>query len=91
MSEHGEAAKTICNYCGLADVEVRVVVPADLSHTGRCYTKVVPIDACIADIVRRLNAGAITAVTRGSCCGHGKGGAEIQLADGRLLQVSRTS
>jgi hypothetical protein len=68
-------------------VPVAVVIPADLSHTGEARVAVKPIDACIADIVRRLNAGAAGAVTRGSCCGHGKGTPEIELQDGRVIRV----
>lgn len=34
--------------------------------------KSVPIDACIADEIRRLNMGGI--VTLGCCCGHGTAG-----------------
>jgi hypothetical protein len=65
-------------------VDVRVPIPADLSHTGEARWAVKPIDAPIADIVRALNEGGV--LTRSSCCGHGERG-EIVLQDGRRLAV----
>jgi len=63
------------------------MVPANLSHTGEARLKLAPIDACIADLVRRLNAGATEPLTAGACCGHGDGPGEIALADGRKLTL----
>ena len=74
-----------CAHCGLPDVPVDVLVPADLSHTGEPLRRSFPIDACIAPIVRALQAAGID--MRGSCCGHGKAPGEILLADGRVLSV----
>lgn len=45
-----------------------------------------PVDSCIAQIVQALNAGGVT--TLGSCCGHGKTGGTITLADGRALVIT---
>lgn len=66
---------------------VEVTVAADLSHTGKAYTRVFGIDACLADLVRALNAGGIT--TRSSCCGHFERDGQIDLADGRTLFIRR--
>jgi hypothetical protein len=65
---------------------VRVWIPADLSHDGKGYYKVVGIDACITSIVKALNDAGI--VTRASCCGHGKRPGNIALADGRELIIA---
>jgi hypothetical protein len=57
-----------------------VIVPAYLSHTGKAHAKIVGVDACIADQVRRLNEeGRLTA---NCCCGHGRGPGSIILHDG---------
>ena len=71
------------------NVPVRVTVAADLSHTGEPYEREFGIDACIALIVRALNAGGI--VTRQSCCGHGVRAGRIDLADGRVLIVAEAA
>lgn len=67
------------------DELVDVTVAADLSHTGAAYVRPFGIDACIAPIVRALNAGGI--VTRQSCCGHCTAPGRIDLADGRTLTI----
>jgi len=66
-------------------VNVEVFVPSDLSctHIGRIAIK--PIDRCISDLVKALQAAKIW--TRSSCCGHGKGDGEILLQDGRALII----
>jgi len=61
--------------------KVRVIVPASHSHTGHEYSKVVSIDACIADVVEAFQTSGIK--TTGSCCGHGKNPGSIKLDDGR--------
>lgn len=68
-----------------SDVLVRVLVPADLSASGEAYWKLMGIDACLAPLVIALQEGGIN--MRSSCCGHGKGPAEIVLADGRILRI----
>jgi hypothetical protein len=73
----------MCNW-GTEEV-VAVRIPADLSHTGTPRWKDVGIDACIAPIVKALQAGGID--MRGSCCGHGRADGKIILADGRVLIV----
>lgn len=45
----------------------------------------VPVDACIAPIVKALADAGIATV--GSCCGHGRGTGSILLADERVLEV----
>jgi hypothetical protein len=62
-----------------------VKIPADLSCTGQARWREIPIDACIAPIVRALQAAGID--MRGSCCGHGKTTGHIDLQDGRGLIV----
>lgn len=76
-----------CSFCGLADVKVEVLVPANLSSTGQVKRKRVGIDACIADIVAMLNRDIVEPVTAGCCCGHGQYPGEIALVDGRYLIV----
>ena len=66
---------------------VRVRIPADLSHTGKVRWKNVPIDLCIADIVEALQNGGID--MRGSCCGHEREDGYIYLQDGRTLKICR--
>jgi hypothetical protein len=65
--------------------EVSVLIPADLSCTGKARWKSAKIDACIAPIVKALQRGGID--MRGSCCGHGKAIGEIHLQDGRVLII----
>lgn len=75
--------------CKWGTVElVTVMIPADLSHTGVAYQKLVGVDACIAPLVRALNNAGIP--TRACCCGHGKGQGRIDLHDGRVLFIDRT-
>ena len=64
---------------------VEVTVPAHLSHTGETRQAVKDVDACIAPLVRALNAAGLTTVA--SCCGHGKGHGNIALADGREIVI----
>jgi len=65
--------------------EVKVTIPADLSHTEKEFIKDVKIDKCIAPIIRALEQGGIK--MRGSCCGHGKYDGNIHLQDGRILII----
>lgn len=60
-----------------------VTIPAELSHTGARRSDTKPIDACIAPLIRALNAAGV--VTISSCCGHGRQPAEISLDDGTEL------
>ncbi len=64
---------------------VKVLIPADLSHTGRERWDKKPIDKCIANIVVALQKAGIN--MRSSCCGHGRGDGEILLQDGRVLTI----
>ena len=77
------SASGVCGHCGLADVLVDVVMPAGLSYTGADRPATKPIDACIAEQIRSLNAeGRLTA---NSCCGHGRGGGAIIMHDGTSI------
>ena len=67
------------------EVELRVPIPANLSHTGKRRWGVRKIDACIAPIVDALNKGGV--LTDGCCCGHGKADGNIHLQDGRVLTI----
>lgn len=78
-----------CPHCGEKPVGVRVKIPADLSHTGKAYWKVVAIDHCIAPIVEALQQAGIN--MKGSCCGHGKREGSIVLQDGRELVIKTNS
>lgn len=69
--------------------EVEVMIPADLSCTGKSYKKVARIDKCIAPLVRALNKAGIG--TRSSCCGHGKRDGHISLQDGHILIVKHNA
>ena len=66
-------------------IELRVPIPARLSHTGDFRWDVKAVDRCLAPLVEALNAcGALTA---SSCCGHGRQAGIIVLHDGRLLTI----
>lgn len=67
-------------------VEMRVPIPAELSHTGKLRWEVKLIDSCIADLVLALNARGV--LTAGSCCGHGRGPGKIELHDEEPLLLS---
>ncbi len=83
-AEYGRRTKP-CPHCGRMPVMMKVTIAADLSPTGKEYEKEMPIDACIADMVKALNDGGIK--TRGCCCGHGVTTGHINLMDGRLLAI----
>lgn len=67
------------------------VPPGDL--TASCPVemrwKMLPIDMCIAELVRALNASGHS--TTSACCGHGEAPGVIGLADGRALLVVETT
>lgn len=65
---------------------VRVRISPDLSSTGRVKWKKMPIDSCIASLVRALQAGGIN--MKASCCGHNRIPGVITLDDGRDLLVT---
>lgn len=73
MCEHGDT------------VILWVKIPYDLSSTGVPKWRDMPIDRCIAPLVKALQAANIH--MRGSCCGHGKGDGSIELQDGRQLII----
>lgn len=68
-------------------VELQVPICAADSHTGEARMALKPIDSCIADIVRALNAGGVP--TRSCCCGHGQYQGSIVLQDGRELVIGK--
>jgi len=51
--------------------------------------KVRCIDWCIHHIVAALNAGGVETVA--SCCGHGEQNGRIDLADGRVLTITKVN
>ena len=65
------------------NTDLRVPIPAHLSHTGKFHWTVKPIDACIADIIKALNDAGIH--TAGCCCGHNKNTGYIVLHDERVI------
>ena len=67
-------------------VELNVLIPAALSHTGEARWTIKPIDSCIAPIVDALNRAGI--YTAACCCGHGKSSGSIWLHDGRELVIN---
>lgn len=71
------------------DEQVRVKIPADLSHTQEERWREMGIDRCIAPIVKALQEGGIDMLA--SCCGHGKGPGRIDLADGRVLRIEASA
>ncbi len=75
----------ICMSCK-STKNVRVRIPADLSHTQKAFWKKVAIDYCVADIVAALQKKGIN--MRGSCCGHGKSPGWIHLQNGTVLICS---
>ena len=64
---------------------VDVIVPPK-SYGGSKIEKA-EIDQCIAPLVRALNNYGIPTVS--SCCGHGKIPGSIELADGRVLMITK--
>jgi len=67
------------------NVEVRVPILAELSHTRKARWEVKEIDACIVKIVTALNKGGV--LTTVCCCGHEKVDGTIYLQDGRVLTI----
>lgn len=69
-----------------------VLVPSDLSSSGKFKKKHAKIDRCIVGIVDALNREALRSdlglLTVTSCCGHGETGV-IELADGTTLTIQR--
>ena len=66
----------------LEGVDTIVWVEAGHSYTGKGRSKVIPIDSCIADLVKALYPMAAS-----SCCGHGQTEGRILLYDGRVLRI----
>jgi len=66
--------------------EVNVKIASELSCSGKEHWKKMPIDKCIAPIVKALQKSNIN--MWGSCCGHGKTLGYIDLADGRILLIA---
>lgn len=64
---------------------LKVPIPASMSHTCESRWDTKPIDRCIAPIIQALNDAGIH--TTSCCCGHGKTDGTILLHDGRELIV----
>jgi hypothetical protein len=75
-----------CAHCDRVEVLMEVTILAHLSHDGQEHKAIKGVDACIADLVRALNAGGV--ITTSSCCGHGRTDGSILLADGRELRLA---
>ena len=61
----------------------RVLIPANLSHTGVKRWADKPIDACLAPLVNALNMARV--FTAACCCGHGQREGNITLHDGTSI------
>lgn len=68
--------------------QIEVTIAAHLSSDGTTKRKTVGIDACIAPLVRALDAAGV--VMTASCCGHGRATGRIDLADGRVLTIRQS-
>lgn len=55
------------------------------SHTGQGHWAIKAVDACMADMVDRLNAEG--RLTRSCCCGHGFVDGSIIMQDGSVIPV----
>ena len=69
-----------CDDCGGRETYAN---QAKMALKGR----VVCIDWCIHHIVAALNAGGVETVA--CCCGHGEQAGRIDLADGRVLTITK--
>ena len=67
-------------------IQLNVLIPANLSHTGNARWEEKDIDKCIAPIVDALNKASI--FTASCCCGHRKELGHIWLQDGRILIIA---
>lgn len=66
-------------------VLVKVKILGNLAFSGKSYWINVPVDKCIAPIVKALQEAGINML--GSCCGHESGVGKIVLQDGRTLII----
>jgi len=65
--------------------EILVLIPADLSSTGKAKWKMTGVDKCIAGLIKALQKGGVN--MRACCCGHNKREGYIDLQDGRVLLI----
>ncbi len=64
--------------CKFGDhVVIEVLIPADLSYTGKKRFARKPIDRCLVNVVKLLKSFGIE--TRSCCCGHGRERGTIQV------------
>lgn len=75
----------MCKWGTTTDVHLPVAGWNGTGKPRRSGSFTIPIDSCIAPIVKALNDGGV--MTRNSCCGHGRGAGKIDLVDGRTLMV----
>lgn len=73
-----------CAHCDTFGGVVTYANQACLPLDGR----IVAVDWCIHHIVAALNAGGVKTVA--CCCGHGQIPGRIDLADGRVLTISKS-
>lgn len=76
-------SEDFCDRCDKAGGKKTYANQVCLPLNGRVYC----IDWCIHQIVAALNAGGVP--TAASCCGHGAIPGRIDLADGRILTISK--
>ncbi len=77
--------KTTCKECNQDQVMLEVTISASNSSTGKAKKKAMPVDACIADIIKALNENSV--LTKSCCCGHNKCNGSIFLYDGRAIYI----
>lgn len=70
------------------EVLLEVLMPADLSYTGKSRWAVKGIDACLVPLIKALNNAGI--YTANSCCGHNKEDGFILLHDRTELIIKRS-
>ena len=75
--------------CRRGEVRDVTMVPVMCVSGFMIQWKMMPIDDCIADLVRALNA--VGHPTTAACCGHGEEPGAIGLQDGRVLVVVQSN
>lgn len=78
----------MCRRGESVDVTMVPVMVSPGNFAAEVRWKMLPIDECIAELVRALNAAGHP--TTAACCGHGDEPGIIGLADGRALVVIDT-
>jgi hypothetical protein len=66
-------------------IGIKLIIPSNLSSSGKNKYKLCQIDTCIAPIIKALNENDIKTIS--CCCGHGSKNGWILLEDGRELII----